>query len=214
MRKELTSWRCNSHVITDGVQAWHDPMLWHRGKQEVSPLAALMYGDLVARILAAQQGRSFKCLVLDLDNTLWGGVIGDDGLEGIVLGQGDATGEAFVEFQNYALQQAKRGIILSVCSKNDESNALAPFAQHPEMVLKRGDIACFVANWDDKAKNIRRIANELNIGLDLIVFVDDNPSSEISCVRNFRWSVYRNSLRTRRCLLARLPTQVTSKGFA
>ena len=165
----------DSHAITDGVQAWHDPMLWHRGKQEVSPLAAPMYGDLVARILAAQQGRSFKCLVLDLDNTLWGGVIGDDGLEGIVLGQGDATGEAFVEFQNYALQQAKRGIILSVCSKNDEFNALAPFAQHPEMVLKRGDIACFVANWDDKAKNIRRIANELNIGLDSIVFVDDNP---------------------------------------
>ena len=165
----------DSRATADGVQVWHDPLLWHRAKQEVSPVAAPLYGDLVARVLAAQQGRSFKCLVLDLDNTLWGGVIGDDGLEGIVLGQGDATGEAFIELQNYALQQAKRGIILAVCSKNDEANALAPFAQHPEMVLKRSDIACFVANWDDKAKNIRRIANELNIGLDSIVFVDDNP---------------------------------------
>jgi len=114
-------------------------------------------------------------LVLDLDNTLWGGVIGDDGLEGIVLGQGDPAGEAFVGLQSYALQQAKRGVILAVCSKNDEANAIAPFAQHADMILKRSDIASFVANWDDKAKNIRRIANDLNIGLDSLVFVDDNP---------------------------------------
>jgi FkbH-like protein len=165
----------DSYATAQGVDAWHDSVLWHRAKQEVSPVAAPPYGDLVARLLAAQQGRSFKCMVLDLDNTLWGGVIGDDGLEGIVLGQGDPTGEAFLELQNYALQQANRGVILAVCSKNDEANALAPFEKHPEMVLKRADIACFVANWDDKAKNVRRIANELNIGLDSLVFVDDNP---------------------------------------
>jgi FkbH-like protein len=165
----------DSCATAQGVEAWHDPVLWHRAKQEISPVAAPLYGDLVSRLLAAQQGLSFKCMVLDLDNTLWGGVIGDDGLEGIVLGQGDPTGEAFLELQNYALQQAKRGIILAVCSKNDEANALAPFEKHPEMVLKRADIACFVANWDDKAKNLRRIANELNIGLDSLVFVDDNP---------------------------------------
>jgi FkbH-like protein len=165
----------DSYAAEQGVESWHDPILWHRAKQEVSPVAAPLYGDLVARLLAAQQGRSFKCMVLDLDNTLWGGVIGDDGLEGIVLGQGDANGEAFLELHSYAIQQSHRGIILAVCSKNDEANALAPFEKHPEMMLKRSDIACFVANWDDKAKNIRRIANELNIGLDSLVFVDDNP---------------------------------------
>jgi FkbH-like protein len=165
----------DSRVIEDGLHCWHDPVLWHRAKQEVTPAATPLYGDLVGRLLAAKQGRSSKCLVLDLDNTLWGGVIGDDGLEGIVLGQGSAAGEAFVAFQTYARDLAKRGIILAVCSKNDEANALSPFEQHPDMLLKRADIACFVANWQDKAQNIRSIAAQLNIGLDSLVFVDDNP---------------------------------------
>jgi FkbH-like protein len=134
-----------------------------------------MYGDLIGRIIAAKQGKSYKCLVMDLDNTMWGGVVGDDGLEGIVIGQGSALGEAFVAFQEYARELSRRGIILAVCSKNDEANALEPFEKHPEMVLKRGDIACFVANWTDKAANIRTIAAELNIGLDSLVFIDDNP---------------------------------------
>jgi FkbH-like protein len=112
--------------------------------------------------------------VLDLDNTLWGGVVGDDGVDGIVLGQGDAVGEAHVAFQRYVRSLARRGVILAVCSKNDEPNALAPFLAHPEMVLQRSDIACFVANWDDKAGNLRRIAAQLNIGLDALVLVDDN----------------------------------------
>ncbi len=158
-----------------GIDAWHDPRLWHRSKQEVSPAAVPMYGDLVARLLAAAQGRSAKCLVLDLDNTLWGGVIGDDGLDGIVIGQGSAGGEAFAAFQSYAVQLAARGVILAVCSKNDEANALAPFVDHPEMILKQAHISVFVANWRDKAANIRDIAGTLNIGLDAIVFVDDNP---------------------------------------
>ena len=113
--------------------------------------------------------------MLDLDNTLWGGVIGDDGLDGIVLGQGSATGEAHVALQRYAKRLSERGVILAVCSKNDEANALAPFQSHPEMVLKQSDIACFVANWQDKAGNLRHIAKTLNIGLDSLVFVDDNP---------------------------------------
>jgi FkbH-like protein len=113
--------------------------------------------------------------VLDLDNTLWGGVIGDDGLNGIVLGQGSALGEGFVAVQDYAKDLARRGIILAVCSKNDEQNALEPFDKHPEMVLKRSDIASFRANWDDKVANIRAIAEDLNIGLDALVFLDDNP---------------------------------------
>jgi FkbH-like protein len=113
--------------------------------------------------------------VLDLDNTLWGGVVGDDGLASLVLGQGSAAGEAFVAFQDYARELSRRGIILAVCSKNDEANALEPFEQHPEMLLRRGDIASFVANWNDKPANLRTIAGELNIGLDSLVFVDDNP---------------------------------------
>ncbi len=165
----------DTRAARDGLGRWHDAGLWHRSKQEVSPVAAPMYGDLVGRLLAAKQGRSAKCLVLDLDNTVWGGVVGDDGLEGLVLGQGSALGEAYVAFQSYARELSRRGVILAVCSKNDEANALEPFEKHPEMVLKRGDIASFVANWSDKAGNIRAIAQELNIGLDSLVFIDDNP---------------------------------------
>jgi len=163
-------------AATDGLAAWHDPALWHRAKQEVHPSAAPCYGDRVARLLAAGLGRSSKALVLDLDNTLWGGVIGDDGLEGIKLGQGSALGEAFVAFQRYARDLSLRGIILAICSKNDLANAVEPFDKHPEMVLKRSDIACFTANWTDKAANIRDIATQLNIGLDSLVFADDNPA--------------------------------------
>ena len=165
----------DARAALDGLGAWHDSPLWHRSKQEVSPTAAPMYGELVGRLIAAKQGRSSKCLVLDLDNTLWGGVIGDDGLDGIVLGQGSALGEAFVAFQEYARELSRRGIILAVASKNDLANALEPFEKHPEMVLRRNDIASFVANWTDKVHNIRTIAEELNIGLDSLVFADDNP---------------------------------------
>jgi FkbH-like protein len=159
----------------DGLAAWHDPALWHRSKQEVTPARAPSYGELVGRLIAARQGRSYKCLVLDLDNTLWGGVIGDDGLDGIVLGQGSPLGEGFVAVQDYAKDLARRGVILAVSSKNDEANALEPFEKHPEMVLRRSDIASFQANWSDKAANIRAIAADLNIGLDSLVFLDDNP---------------------------------------
>lgn len=165
----------DAQAAANGIGAWYDPGLWHRAKQEVHLTAGPLYGDLVARVVAAQRGRSFKCLALDLDNTLWGGVIGDDGLEGICLGQGSALGEAYVSFQRYIKALSARGVILAVCSKNDESRALEPFEKHPEMVLRRSDIACFVANWQDKPENLRRIATALNIGIDSIVFADDNP---------------------------------------
>ena len=103
----------------DGIDAWFDVGRWLQGKLEIAPQAAPLYGDLLARIVAAQRGLSKKCLVLDLDNTLWGGVIGDDGLEGIVLGEGSAAGEAHLALQRYAKQLKERGIILAVCSKND-----------------------------------------------------------------------------------------------
>jgi FkbH-like protein len=162
-------------AAADGVNAWHDEALWHRSKQEIHPRVSHIYGDHVGRLLAAIRGRSRKCLVLDLDNTLWGGVIGDDGLAGIAIGQGSAVGEAHLSFQRYVRALAGRGVVLAVCSKNDEATALEAFDKHPEMLLGLQDIACFVANWDDKASNLRRIAQRLNIGVDSLVFADDNP---------------------------------------
>ena len=159
-----------------GKEAWFDPVRWHHGKQLVAPPMAPLYGDILARILAAARGLSKKCLVLDLDNTLWGGVVGDDGMENLVLGQGSAAGEAFLAFQRHARALNSRGIVLAVCSKNNHATAEAVFLQHPEMVLKRDDIAVFVANWEDKASNLRRIATTLNLGLDALVFFDDNPA--------------------------------------
>ncbi len=167
-----------------GKRTWCDDTLWHYAKQDISPVQTPVYGEHLARILAAMRGLSRKCLVLDLDNTLWGGVIGDDGLGGIKLGQGNAEGEAFLAFQAYVKKLKERGIILAVCSKNDEHNALEPFEKHPDMVLRREDISIFVANWDNKASNMQRIAKELNIGLDSLVFFDDNPA-ERRIVRQF-----------------------------
>jgi FkbH-like protein len=159
----------------DGIDAWFDIGRWLQGKLEIAPQAAPLYGDLAARILAAQRGLSKKCLVLDLDNTLWGGVIGDDGLDGIVLGEGSAAGEAHLALQHYAKQLKERGVVLAVCSKNDVKIAEAAFRDHPEMVLRHSDFAAFQANWDDKAQNLKAIASKLNIGIDSLVFVDDNP---------------------------------------
>jgi FkbH-like protein len=159
----------------DGIDAWFDSARWFQGKLEIAPQAAPLYGDMVGRILAAQRGLAKKCLVLDLDNTIWGGVIGDDGLEGIILGEGSAAGEAHLALQRYAKQLKDRGIILAVCSKNDPEIAERAFREHPEMVLHRSDITAFMANWDDKTKNLKAIAGRLNIGIEGLVFVDDNP---------------------------------------
>ncbi|MBS1813512.1 MAG: HAD family hydrolase [Acidobacteria bacterium] len=159
----------------DGLRTWHDPAMWFRAKQEVHPAAAPLYGELVAPVLAALTGRSAKCLVLDLDNTLWGGVIGDDGIEGIALGQGHAAGEAFLEFQQYCLRLRERGVLLAICSKNTETLALAAIAEHKAMLLRPEHFAAMQINWNDKATNLRKIARTLNIGVEALVFADDNP---------------------------------------
>jgi len=159
----------------EGIDNWFDVGRWLQAKMEIAPPMAPMYGELLTRVIAAQRGLSKKCLVLDLDNTLWGGVVGDVGIEGIVLGEGSGVGEAHLALQRYARQLRERGVILAVCSKNEESVAQSVFAEHPEMLLKLSDIAVFVANWDDKAANLLTIANRLNIGVDSLVFVDDNP---------------------------------------
>ena len=126
-------------------------------------------------IICAHEGCFKKCLIVDLDNTLWGGVIGDDGLEGIQLGHGLGIGKAFTEFQMWIKKLKQRGIIICVVSKNDDETAKDPFEHHPEMVLKLDDIAVFQANWETKVDNIRTIQRILNIGFDSMVFLDDNP---------------------------------------
>ncbi len=126
-------------------------------------------------IVSALRGQFKKCLILDLDNTVWGGVIGDDGLEGIQLGHGLGIGKAFTEFQMWVKKLKQRGIIICVASKNNEETAKEPFEKHPDMVLKLDDIAVFMANWETKVDNIRAIQQILNIGFDSMVFLDDNP---------------------------------------
>src|SRR5580704_10338359 len=161
---------------TVGLSAWHDPSLWNIGKIPFANACLPIYADLVCRLIAALRGKSRRCLVLDLDNTLWGGVIGDDGLEGIVLGEGDPQGEAFLGIQSAALALRERGIVLAVSSKNSDEIARLPFRRHPEMLLRENHVAVFQANWNDKASNIRAIADELSLGLESLVFLDDNPA--------------------------------------
>lgn len=137
---------------------------------DVLPWVAKNITDIVSSI----SGKFKKCLILDLDNTLWGGIIGDDGIENIQIGD-LGLGKAFTELQLWIRQLKERGIILAVCSKNTESVAKEPFQKHPDMLIKLDDIAVFVANWENKADNIKYIQNILNIGFDSMVFLDDNP---------------------------------------
>ena len=166
-----------------GLESWDDPGHWHASKLGFAPALLPVYADVVARTMAAVRGLSRKCLALDLDNTLWGGVIGDDGLSGIGLGQGSATGEAYLAVQRMALALRARGVVLAVCSKNEEANARAPFREHPDMLLREDHIAVFQANWTDKAANLRAIAETLNIGVDALVFLDDNPAERMQVRR-------------------------------
>lgn len=129
----------------------------------------------VVDIVGAVRGQFKKCLILDLDNTVWGGVIGDDGVEGIQLGHGLGIGKAFTEFQMWVKKLKQRGVIICVASKNNEETAKEPFDKHPDMILKLDDIAVFMANWETKVDNIRAIQQILNIGFDSMVFLDDNP---------------------------------------
>lgn len=128
----------------------------------------------VVDIIKTIDGKIKKCLIMDLDNTLWGGIIGDDGMEGIQLGD-LGIGKAYTELQQWAKQLKERGIILAVCSKNSDEIAKEPFESHPDMVLRLDDISVFVANWETKVDNIKYIQSILNIGFDSIVFIDDNP---------------------------------------
>lgn len=159
-----------------GLARWHDPVQWTLGKFAFAQDLVPLYSDWVGRLLGAARGKARKCLVLDLDNTLWGGVIGDDGLAGIVLGNGSPAGEAHLSVQQTALALRERGVVLAVSSKNDDAVARSVFRQHPEMLLKEEHIAVFQANWQDKASNLEAIAAALDIGVDSLVLLDDNPA--------------------------------------
>lgn len=158
-----------------GTESWFNPAQWNMYKLPFGQHLVPLYSEHVARLLSAIRGMVRKCLVLDLDQTLWGGVIGDDGLAGIQISEGDPVGEAYRELQATALALKDRGVILAVSSKNDDAVARQVFRNHPEMLLREEHISVFQANWQDKASNLEAIAKSLNIGVDTLVFVDDNP---------------------------------------
>lgn len=166
-------------AATVGLGNWHNPTFWNIGKLPFAQCYTPLYADHACRILAARLGKSRRCLILDLDNTLWGGVIGDDGLEGIQIGNGDPTAEAHLTVQSTALALRDRGVVLAVSSKNEDATARLPFQEHPDMLLRENHIAVFQANWSDKASNIKAIAEMLSLGLESMVFLDDNPAERL-----------------------------------
>ena len=157
-----------------GLKNWFDKSLWHQAKYALSMGSIPELAFNISKIINSIFGKSEKCLVLDLDNTCWGGVIGDDGLDGISIGVETAIAESYTSFQKYVKELKQRGVILAVCSKNDFQNAKEGF-KHPDSVLKFNDFTSFKSNWDPKHQNILDIAKEVNIGVDSLVFIDDNP---------------------------------------
>ncbi|MDP1558302.1 MAG: HAD-IIIC family phosphatase [Nitrosomonas sp.] len=158
-----------------GLERWYDKCAWYSYKYAMSIEAIPLLAHSVATIVRAILGQAKKCLVLDLDNTLWGGIIGDDGVNGIRIGKETPEAEAYTEFQQYVKGLKERGINLAICSKNDEANAREGFT-HPDSILALEDFSVFRANWEPKHENIREIAQLLNIGIDSLVFADDNPA--------------------------------------
>lgn len=169
-------WDLAGLVERVGLERWFDARHWFDSRQAVAPELLPRYARELSAVLAALRGRSKKLLVLDLDNTLWGGEVGELGPLGIELGEGSAQGEAYKHFQSHLLRLQQRGVLLAVCSKNEEANARAPFEQHPECVLGLEHFAAFRANWEPKSDNVQSIAAELGLPLSACVFVDDQPA--------------------------------------
>lgn len=157
-----------------GLERWWDDRYWFHAKQAVSLGAIPDLANEIAAVLRARAGRTRKCLVVDLDNTLWGGVVGDDGVENLIL-EGTAVGEAHLALQDHLVDLQRGGVVLAVCSKNEDEWARAPFVERQDMRLRLEHFASFVANWGPKPDNLRRIADQLGLGLDAFVFLDDNP---------------------------------------
>lgn len=158
-----------------GLDKWSDPLYWHMYKYALSmeAIPALAYN--LSNIIKSIYGKNKKALALDLDNTLWGGIVGDDGVEGIEIGPETSMGQVYSEFQGYLKELKDIGVILNVCSKNEEENAIAGL-NHPDGVLKPDDFIVIKANWDPKSKNLADMAGELNLLPESFVFVDDNPA--------------------------------------
>jgi FkbH-like protein len=167
-----------------GTRRAVDERTWFESKQPFSSDLMVEVARETAILTTGLKRAQKKVLVLDLDNTLWGGVIGDDGLEGIEIGTTSPRGEAYRDFQQALIDLTSRGVLLAVCSKNDHEKAVEPFLKHPEMILRLSNIVNFKANWEPKSENIRQIAIELGLGLDSFVFLDDN-AAEIDIVRQF-----------------------------
>lgn len=172
----------NLHILDfASLQSHHgknmafDPKMYYTGDMVLSLDVLPWVAKNITEMIAALSGKFKKCLIIDLDNTMWGGIIGDDGMENIQIGD-LGLGKAFTELQLWFKQLKERGIILAICSKNNEATAKEPFEKHPDMVLTLEDIAVFVANWNNKADNIKYIQSILNIGFDSMVFIDDNPA--------------------------------------
>jgi FkbH-like protein len=162
-------------VARHGRRRWHDERRWLTARLPFAAEALAPLADAYLRALLPLSGRVVKALVVDLDNTLWGGVAGEDGLEGVRLGP-EYPGAAHTALQRVLRALRARGILLAVASKNNEQDALAVLDGHPAMLLRSDDFATLRINWNDKAQSLREIADELNIGVDALAFVDDNPA--------------------------------------
>jgi FkbH-like protein len=160
---------------TYGLDKWSDPLYWHMYKYSLSMEAIPTLAFNVSNIIKSIYGKNKKALALDLDNTLWGGIVGDDGVEGIEIGPETSMGQVYSEFQEYLKQQKDIGVILNICSKNEEENAIAGL-NHPDGVIRPDDCIVIKANWDPKSKNLADTAAELNLLPESFVFVDDNPA--------------------------------------
>ncbi|MGE0633897.1 MAG: HAD-IIIC family phosphatase [Pseudobdellovibrionaceae bacterium] len=167
-----------------GLKNTFDERFWLESKNVFSPDFIVEIAKELCRLIETLKVSMKKCLVLDLDNTLWGGVIGDDGLGGIEIGDLTARGLAFKRFQQEIKKLKDIGVILGIASKNEMSVVLEGLNQHPDMVLRESDFVCIKANWEPKSQNIQQMAAELNLGLDSFVFIDDNPA-EIEIVNQF-----------------------------
>ena len=157
-----------------GLKNWFDNSLWHQAKYALSMESIPELAFNISKIVTSIFGKSKKCLILDLDNTCWGGVIGDDGINGINIGTETPLSESYTFFQEYVKELNDRGITLAVCSKNDFKNAKEGF-NHPDSILNFDDFTSFKANWNSKDQNILDISKEINIGIESLVFIDDNP---------------------------------------
>ncbi|WP_069166752.1 HAD-IIIC family phosphatase [Nocardia altamirensis] len=158
-----------------GLAHWEDPRSWYRVRQPYAADSLPWLAAAIADTVAADRGRSARCVVVDLDGTLWGGILGDDGIDGIRVGTG-AEGEAFADFQRYLRALTERGVLLAVASKNDRDLALRAIAEAPGMVLGVDDFTHIVADWRPKSEQLQEISDKIRLGLGSMVFVDDNPA--------------------------------------